>query len=130
MCGSLREFGFKVPVLARSDGEVVDGHLRLKAARKLGSWPGGDTNAIPVILCDEWSDAQVFLSTVAYADRSILSISGSGIKDEFGLTPSSSRNFILSAFSWAYVLGQIRAGCCSTVSERSDLLAPALVVWS
>src|ERR1700752_5367220 len=59
MCSSIREFGFKVPVLARSDGTVVDGHLRLKAARKLGSWPGGDTTAIPVILCDEWTEAQV-----------------------------------------------------------------------
>ena len=59
MCGSIREFGFKIPVLARSDGEVVDGHLRLKAARKLGSWPGGDTTGIPVILCDEWTPAQV-----------------------------------------------------------------------
>jgi DNA modification methylase len=59
MCGSIREFGFKIPVLARSHGEVVDGHLRLKAARKLGSWPGGDTSSIPVILCDEWSEAQV-----------------------------------------------------------------------
>jgi hypothetical protein len=59
MCGSIREFGFKIPVLARSDGEVVDGHLRLKAARKLGSWPGGDTSSIPVILCDEWTEAQV-----------------------------------------------------------------------
>src|ERR1700690_1509212 len=59
MCSSIREFGFKIPVLARSDGEVVDGHLRLKAARKLGSWAGGDTTAIPVILCDEWTPAQV-----------------------------------------------------------------------
>src|SRR6476660_8128219 len=59
MCGSIREFGFKIPVLARSNGEVVDGHLRLKAARKLGSWPGGDTTQIPVILCDEWTEAQV-----------------------------------------------------------------------
>src|SRR5262249_33766979 len=59
MCASIREFGFKIPVLARSDGEVVDGHLRLKAARKLGSWPGGDTTGIPVILCDEWTSAQV-----------------------------------------------------------------------
>jgi DNA modification methylase len=59
MCSSIREFGFKIPVLARSDGEVVDGHLRLKGARKLGSWPGGDTSAIPVILCDEWTPAQV-----------------------------------------------------------------------
>ena len=59
MCASIREFGFKIPVLARSDGTVVDGHLRLKAARKLGSWPGGDITGIPVILCDEWTDAQV-----------------------------------------------------------------------
>src|SRR5580700_4958460 len=53
MCSSIREFGFKVPVLARSDGEVVDGHLRLKAARKLG------ITEVPVILCDEWTPAQV-----------------------------------------------------------------------
>jgi len=57
--GSIRGFGFKVPVLARSDGTVVDGHLRLKAARNLESWPGGDLTGIPVILCDEWSEAQV-----------------------------------------------------------------------
>ena len=53
MCASIREFGFKIPVLARSDGEVVDGHLRLKAARKLG------ITEIPVIPCDEWTEAQV-----------------------------------------------------------------------
>jgi DNA modification methylase len=59
MCSSIREFGLKIPVLARSDGEVVDGHLPLKAARKLGSWPAGDTSKIPVILCDEWTPQQV-----------------------------------------------------------------------
>ena len=32
---------------------MVDGHLRLKAARKLG------ITEIPVILCDEWTPAQV-----------------------------------------------------------------------
>jgi ParB-like chromosome segregation protein Spo0J len=53
MCGSIREFGFKIPVLVRSDGEVADGHLRLKAACKLG------ISEVPVILCDEWSPAQV-----------------------------------------------------------------------
>jgi DNA modification methylase len=53
MCGSIREFGFKIPCLVRSDGEVVDGHLRLKAARKLG------IADVPVILCDEWTPAQV-----------------------------------------------------------------------
>src|SRR6267142_3794383 len=53
MSASISEFGFKIPVLARSSGEVVDGHLRLKAARKLG------LTEIPVILCDEWTEAQV-----------------------------------------------------------------------
>ena len=53
MCSSIREFGFKIPVLARSDGEVVDGHLRLKAALKLR------ITEVPVILCDEWTAAQV-----------------------------------------------------------------------
>jgi len=59
MCASIREFGFKIPCLARSDGTLVDGHLKIKAARKLGSWPGGDTTCIPVILCEEWTEAQV-----------------------------------------------------------------------
>ncbi len=53
MCSSIKEFGFKIPVLARGDGEVVDGHLRLKAAGKLG------ITEVPVILCDEWTPAQV-----------------------------------------------------------------------
>jgi hypothetical protein len=53
MVASIREFGFKIPVLARSDGEVVDGHLLLKAAKKLS------IHEVPVILCDEWTPAQV-----------------------------------------------------------------------
>jgi len=53
MAASMQEFGFKIPMLVRSDGEVVDGHLRLKAAKKLG------IAEIPVILCDEWTPAQV-----------------------------------------------------------------------
>src|ERR1035437_8795469 len=53
MCASISEYGFKIPVLARSDGEVVDGHLRLKAARQLG------LEEVPVMLCDEWTPAQV-----------------------------------------------------------------------
>src|ERR1017187_2957476 len=53
MCSSIQEFGFKIPCLVRSNGEVIDGHLRLKAAQKLG------IAEIPVILCDEWTAAQV-----------------------------------------------------------------------
>lgn len=43
MCSSIREFGFKIPVLARSDGTVVVGHLRLNAARKLRLEGDGQT---------------------------------------------------------------------------------------
>ena len=53
MIQSIQQFGFKVPILALSSGEVVDGDLRLKAALKLG------LDEVPVILCDEWSEAQV-----------------------------------------------------------------------
>lgn len=53
MCASIRAFGFKIPVLARSDGTVVDGHLRLKAVKQLR------ITEVPVILRDEWSEAQV-----------------------------------------------------------------------
>ena len=56
MIASIKEFGFKIPLLARHRGEeieVVDGGLGLKAARKL------KMTAVPVIFCDEWSEAQV-----------------------------------------------------------------------
>src|SRR5262245_59204521 len=52
MMASIREFGFAVPVLAKSDGTVVDGHLRLKAAQQLG------LNNVPVVLCDHWTESQ------------------------------------------------------------------------
>src|ERR1700685_690961 len=53
MMVSIREFGFKIPLLVRSDGEVVDGHLRLKAPLAM------HMEELPVILCDEWTPAQV-----------------------------------------------------------------------
>ena len=53
MMSSIREFGFRIPVLARSNGDVIDGHLRIKAAERLG------IAEVPVILCDDWTEAQV-----------------------------------------------------------------------
>lgn len=53
MVGVIREFGFRLPIMAKSDGLVVDGHLRLKAARKLG------LVEVPVVLADGLSDAQI-----------------------------------------------------------------------
>ncbi len=53
MAAVIKEFGFKVPIIATSAGEIVDGHLRLKAARFLG------LKTVPVILADDLSEAQV-----------------------------------------------------------------------
>jgi hypothetical protein len=47
------KFGFEVPILARSGGEIVDGHLRIKAAKRLG------IQEVPVILCHEWTPEKV-----------------------------------------------------------------------
>lgn len=50
---SLKEYGFAIPVLVKADGTVVDGHLRLKGAVKMGM------SEVPVIVCNSWTDAQV-----------------------------------------------------------------------
>jgi len=50
---SIREYGFAVPLLAKSDGEVIDGHLRLKGAI------AEKMKEVPVVPCDGWTDAQV-----------------------------------------------------------------------
>ncbi len=53
MAAVIGEFGFRLPVLARSDGTLVDGHLRLKAAQRLG------LTSVPVVLADDLSAAQI-----------------------------------------------------------------------
>ncbi|MEG3637661.1 DNA modification methylase [Magnetococcus sp. PR-3] len=53
MCAAIREFGFRIPVVARSDGTVVDGHLRLKAAKQL------ELESVPVVLADDLTETQI-----------------------------------------------------------------------
>ena len=53
MVSCIKEFGFRIPIVAKSDGTVVDGHLRLKAARKLG------LEEVPVVIADDLSEAQI-----------------------------------------------------------------------
>jgi ParB-like chromosome segregation protein Spo0J len=53
VASAIKEFGFRVPIVAKSDGLVVDGHLRLKAAKKIG------LTEVPVILADDMSEAQI-----------------------------------------------------------------------
>jgi hypothetical protein len=53
MAAAIKEYGFKVPLLIKSTGDLIDGHLRLKAAKKL------KMESVPVIVVDDLTDAQI-----------------------------------------------------------------------
>ncbi|HEP4470182.1 TPA: ParB N-terminal domain-containing protein [Streptococcus pyogenes] len=50
---SIKEFGFKVPIVVDKNGEIVSGHTRYKAAQKLG------LETVPVIVADDLSEEQI-----------------------------------------------------------------------
>lgn len=53
MVNSIDEFGFRIPILIKPDGEVIDGHLRFKAALAM------DMDEVPVIVTDTLTEDQV-----------------------------------------------------------------------
>jgi DNA modification methylase len=53
MLQSIQTNGLVVPLLLSEQGEIIDGHLRLKAARQLGH------TEVPVIICRDWTREQV-----------------------------------------------------------------------
>lgn len=53
VAASIKEFGFKVPIVIDSQNEIVAGHTRLEAAKQLGM------ETVPVIVADDLSREQV-----------------------------------------------------------------------
>ena len=53
VANSIKEFGFKVPIVATSDGEIINGHTRFKASKSLG------LEKVPVIIADDLTDEQI-----------------------------------------------------------------------
>lgn len=53
IAAAIKEFGFRVPVVAKSDGTIIDGHLRLKAAQRL------KMETVPVVNADDMTEAQI-----------------------------------------------------------------------
>lgn len=53
VASSIKNFGFKVPIVVDRENEIVTGHTRLKAAKKLG------IKEVPCIIADNLSDAQI-----------------------------------------------------------------------
>jgi len=50
---SIREFGFKVPIVIDSNGVIAAGHTRLKAAALIG------LETVPCIIADDLNDKQI-----------------------------------------------------------------------
>ena len=53
VANSIKEFGFKVPIIIDKDNVIVTGHTRLKAAEKLG------LKEVPVIRADDLNEEQI-----------------------------------------------------------------------
>ncbi len=53
VANSIREFGFKVPIVIDKDKNIVAGHTRLKAAKKLG------IKEVPCIIADDLTEQQI-----------------------------------------------------------------------
>lgn len=53
VASSIREFGFKVPIVVDGEGVVVSGHTRLKAAKSLG------ITEVPVIVADDLDETKI-----------------------------------------------------------------------
>lgn len=53
VASSIKNFGFKVPIVVDKQNEIVNGHTRLKAAKKLGM------EKVPCIIADDLSEEQV-----------------------------------------------------------------------
>lgn len=50
---SIKEFGFKIPIVITSDNVVVAGHTRIKAAKELG------IEEVPCIIADDLNEEQI-----------------------------------------------------------------------
>ena len=53
VASSIKNFGFKVPIVVDSKNEIINGHTRLKAAKKLG------LETVPVIVADDLTPEQI-----------------------------------------------------------------------
>lgn len=69
------------------------------------------------------------LTTINYADRSTFSIAGDAASKDLGLNPVE-MGYILSAFAWAYVLGQIPGGALLDRFGTKLIYAIAIAAWS
>lgn len=77
-----------------------------------------------------WILAMLFIvTTLNYADRATLSITGTPIRKAFGIDPVT-MGYIFSAFSWAYVLAQLPSGWLLDRFGARRVYAASIFLWS
>jgi len=85
VASSIKNFGFKVPIIIDKDNEIVAGHTRILAAKKLGM------EEVPCIVADDLTDTQVKAFRIADNktaefsewDFDLLEVELEGLGDEF-----------------------------------------------
>ena len=70
-----------------------------------------------------------FITTINYADRSAFSVASSSAGKSLGLSPVET-GYILSAFSWAYVIAQIPGGMLIDRFGTKKVYVFAILGWS
>ncbi len=68
VAASIKEFGFKVPIIVDREYVIVAGHTRLLAAKKLG------LDEVPCLIADDLTDAQI--KAFRLADNKVSEFSG------------------------------------------------------
>ena len=66
VANSIREFGFKIPIVIDKDNVIVCGHTRIKACHKLG------ISKVPCIIADDLDEDQI--KALRLADNQVSSI--------------------------------------------------------
>jgi len=69
------------------------------------------------------------LTTINYADRATFSIAGDAASKDLGLDPIQ-MGYIMSAFAWAYVIGQIPGGALLDRFGTKLIYTLAIAAWS
>lgn len=104
VANSIKEFGFKVPIVIDKNGVIVAGHTRYKAAQELG------LEKLPCVIADDLTDEQVKAfriadnktSEKASWDNDLLKEELGEILDEFDMTDFGFGEFELTILQGDY----------------------------
>ena len=88
VANSIREFSFQQPIVVDTDGTIIAGHTRLKAAKRLGM------ETVPVVVADNLTPAQVNayrladnkVAEAATWDMDALAVELEGLEVDFDMT--------------------------------------------